>query len=66
MAARARGLLGRLDRGSLLVRTNLVLGISAFAIILIAMLALDRYVLQPILERSADDEAALLVLSAQT
>ena len=56
---------GRL-RGSLLVRTSLVLGVSAFAIILIAMLALDRLVLQPILERSADDEAALLVLSAQT
>ena len=53
-------------RGSLLVRTSLVLGLSAFAIILIAMLALDRLVLQPILERSADDEAALLVLSAQT
>jgi len=53
-------------RGSLLVRTNLVLGISAFTIILVAMLALDRFVLQPILERSADDEAALLVLSAQT
>lgn len=66
MTASSRGLLGRLDRGSLLVRTNLVLGVSAFAIILIAMLALDRYVLQPILERSADDEAALLVLSAQT
>ncbi len=66
MAAEARGLLDRLDRGSLLVRTNLVLGLSAFAIILIAMLALDRYVLRPILERSADDEAALMVLSAQT
>jgi len=50
----------------LLARTNLVLGISAFTIILVAMLALDRFVLQPILERSADDEAALLVLSAQT
>lgn len=55
-----------IDRGSLLVRTNLVLGLSAFAIIVMAMLALDRFVLQPILERSADDEAALLVLSAQT
>lgn len=66
MAAGARSILGRLDRGSLLVRTNLVLGVSAFAIILIAMLSLDRFVLQPILERSADDEAALLVLSAQT
>jgi len=53
-------------RGSLLVRTNLVLGMGALAIILVAMLALDRFVLQPILERSADDEAALLVLSAQT
>lgn len=55
-----------LNRGSLLVRTNLVLGFSAFAIILVAMFALDRFVLEPILERSADDEAALLVLSAQT
>lgn len=55
-----------IDRGSLLVRTNLALGFSSFAIIVIAMLALDRFVLQPILERSADDEAALLVLSAQT
>ncbi len=52
--------------GSLLARTNIVLGLSAIAIILIAIVALDRFVLQPILERSADDEAALLVLSAQT
>ena len=43
---------GPVGRGSLLVRTNLVLGISAFTIILIAMLALDRFVLQPILERA--------------
>jgi len=62
-----RGIASRgMGRGSLLARTNLVLGFSAFAIILVAMLALDRFVLQPILERSADDEAALLVLSAQT
>ena len=59
-------LLNRWGGGSLLVRTNLVLGVSALGIILLATLALDRYVLQPVLERSADDEAALLVLSAQT
>lgn len=58
--------LRRWGGGSLLVRTNIVLGASAFGIILLATLALDRYVLQPVLERSADDEAALLVLSAQT
>ena len=58
--------LRRWGGGSLLVRTNIVLGASAFGIILLATLALDRFVLQPVLERSADDEAALLVLSAQT
>lgn len=58
--------LRRWGGGSLLVRTNIVLGASAFGIILLATFALDRFVLQPVLERSADDEAALLVLSAQT
>ena len=52
--------------GSLLVRTNLVLGVSAMIVLGLAMLAIDRFVLGPILERSADDQAALLVLSAQT
>ena len=51
---------------SLLVRTNLLLAASAAAIAVTAMLALNRFVIDPIAERSADDEAALLVLSAQT
>ncbi len=51
---------------SLLLRTSLTLGISGIAIALVAVLALDRFVTTPIAEQSADDEAALLVLSAQT
>jgi two-component system osmolarity sensor histidine kinase EnvZ len=51
---------------SLLTRTTLVLAISAIAIASTAILALNAFVIQPIAERSADDEAALLVLSAQT
>jgi two-component system, OmpR family, osmolarity sensor histidine kinase EnvZ len=51
---------------SLLVRTTLVLAISAIAMASTAILALNAFVIQPIAERSADDEAALLVLSAQT
>ncbi|MEZ5560294.1 MAG: ATP-binding protein [Pseudomonadales bacterium] len=51
---------------SLLVRTNLILAVSAFAIVIIAVVALNQFVIRPIAERSADDEAALLVLSAQT
>lgn len=51
---------------SLLVRTNLILAVSAFLIVVIAVLALNQFVITPIAERSADDEAALLVLSAQT
>jgi two-component system osmolarity sensor histidine kinase EnvZ len=51
---------------SLLVRTNLLLAASAIAIVVVAMLALNRFVIDPIAERSADDEAALLVLTAQT
>src|SRR4030095_2017448 len=50
---------------SLLVRTNLLLAASAIAIVVIAMLALNRFVIDPIAERSADDEAALLVLTAE-
>lgn len=51
---------------SLLGRTNLTLAISSFAIVLVATFALNVFVIDPIAERSADDEAALLVLSAQT
>lgn len=51
---------------SLLARTNLVLGVSAMLIATIAALAMYAFVVDPISERSADDEAALLVLSAQT
>jgi two-component system osmolarity sensor histidine kinase EnvZ len=52
--------------GSLLLRTSLTLGVSALAIALVSILALDRFVTTPIAEQSADDQAALLVLSAQT
>lgn len=51
---------------SLLARTNLILAVSALAIAAIAVLALNVFVIQPIALQSADDEAALLVLSAQT
>ncbi|MFX3658034.1 MAG: ATP-binding protein [bacterium] len=51
---------------SLLVRTNLTLAVSALLIVVIAVAALNQFVIDPIAERSADDEAALLVLSAQT
>lgn len=59
-ADRARGSL------SLLVRTNLTLAFAALLIVVIAVVALNHFVIDPIAERSADDEAALLVLSAQT
>ena len=52
--------------GSLLARTNFVLGWSAVAIAVTAIIAMDVFVISPITERSADDEAGLLVLSAQT
>ncbi len=55
-----------LDPSSLLVRTNLTLAISALLIVLLAIVVLNFFVIAPIAERSADDEAALLVLSAQT
>jgi two-component system osmolarity sensor histidine kinase EnvZ len=51
---------------SLLVRTTLTLAVSAIAIASTAIIALNMFVIRPIAERSADDEAALLVLSAQT
>ncbi len=51
---------------SLLTRTNLILAVSALLIVVIALVALNWFVIEPIAEGSADDEAALLVLSAQT
>ncbi len=51
---------------SLLVRTNLTLGVGSLAIVAIAVVALQVFVVRPISEQSADDVAALLVLSART
>ena len=51
---------------SLLLRTSATLGISALAIIAVSVITLDRFVTTPIAEQSADDVAALLVLTAQT
>ena len=51
---------------TLLLRTNLVLAFSALLIAGIATAALYSFVIDPISEQSAEDEAALLVLSAQT
>ncbi len=51
---------------TLLARTNLILGVSALLIAAIATIALYTFVIVPISAQSADDEAALLVLSAQT
>ena len=51
---------------SLLGRTTLTLAVSSFLIAVVSTIALNLFVIDPIAERSADDEAALLVLSAQT
>jgi len=51
---------------SLLARTNLTLAVSSLLIATISIAALNYFVIDPIAQRSADDEAALLVLSAQT
>ena len=51
---------------SLLFRTMLTLGVSSLVTVAIAVAAVQYFVVQPIAEQSADDEAALLVLSAQT
>ena len=53
-------------RTSLLARTNVVLAFSAVAIVATALAALQVFVVGPMTERSADDEAGLVVLSAQT
>ena len=51
---------------SLLVRTNLTLAVSSLTIVAIAVVALQYFVVEPTAEQSADDQAALLVLTAQT
>jgi two-component system osmolarity sensor histidine kinase EnvZ len=51
---------------SLLARTNLTLAVSSLLIAVIATGALNVFVIDPISQRSADDAAGLLVLSAQT
>ena len=51
---------------SLLARTILTLAVSSLIIVAIAVAALQSFVVDPISEQSADDEAALLVLTAQT
>lgn len=51
---------------SLLWRTNAVLGLSAVVIIATAFVAVQQLVIAPITEELADDEAGLVVLSAQT
>jgi two-component system osmolarity sensor histidine kinase EnvZ len=58
----------RLDfgQGSLLARTNLTLAVSSFLIATVSIAALNAYLIEPIAEQSANDEAALLVLSVQT
>ena len=52
--------------GSLLARTNLTLTVSSLLIAVVAIVALNYFVIEPIARQSASDEAALLVLSAQT
>ena len=56
----------KFGQGSLLARTNLTLAVSSFLIALVSIAALNAYLIKPIAEQSANDEAALLVLSAQT
>jgi two-component system osmolarity sensor histidine kinase EnvZ len=56
----------RFRPGSLLARTNLTLAVSSVLIVIISIAALNIYVITPIAEGSADDEAALLILSSQT
>ena len=51
---------------TLLARTNFVLAVGALLIVVIATVAMYLFVINPITRQSADDEAALLVLSAQT
>lgn len=57
---------GGFAQGSLLARTNLTLAVSSFLIALVSIAALNTFLIEPIARQSANDEAALLVLSAQT
>lgn len=57
---------GGFTQGSLLARTNLTLAVSSVLIALVSIAALNTYLIEPIARQSANDEAALLVLSAQT
>lgn len=58
--------LGLRGPSTLLARTTLTLAVGAVLIVIIATFALYLFVISPITQQSADDEAALLVLSAQT
>ena len=51
---------------SLLTRTNLVLGIGSLAIVVTSLVALTQMVIRPIEERWAQDQAALIELTAKT
>lgn len=51
---------------SLLTRTNLILGVGSLAIVATSLLALVQMVVQPIGERWAQDQAALIELTAKT
>ena len=51
---------------TLLARTSFILSVGALLIVMMATFALYVFVIDPITEQSADDEAAMLVLSAQT
>lgn len=53
-------------QGSLLARTNLTLTVSSLLIAVVSIAALNTYLIEPIARQSANDEAALLVLSTQT
>ena len=56
----------RRGQGSLLARTNLTLAVSSGLIALVSFVALNAFLIEPIAHQSANDEAALLVLTAQT
>jgi two-component system osmolarity sensor histidine kinase EnvZ len=56
----------RFGQGSLLARTNLTLAVSSLLIATVSIAALNAFLIEPIAQQSANDEAALLVLTAQT
>ncbi len=51
---------------SLLTRTNLILGVGSLTIVATTLLALTQMVIRPIEERWAQDQAALIELTAKT